>query len=224
MKGAAVETTTASSDVDVNATGRRGKDERARVDGPAYAPRQRERLIVVIVVRIRVRDLDRRSGRNGLRDAAHVRPAPPTRQRPDDDAQLVGACHGRIERRDDSRSQRHACAQAPATPRTGAAVICIRFLPNKTKILRGGRDSTCREFGPLALRMLKEFRRRKSCVNYRSDVVLPPSVLGTSGGGGAGNSSGCRDGSGGKRCLSQAPTGRRWRSRNDGQGRRMNGR
>ena len=138
MKGGAVATTTALSNVDVNATGCRGKDERARVDGPAYAPRQQERLIVVVVMCIHVCNLDRRSRQNGLRDAAHVRPAPPTRQQPGNDAQLVGACHGRIERRGDSWSQCHARAQATTTPRTGAAVICIRFLPNETKILKGG--------------------------------------------------------------------------------------
>jgi hypothetical protein len=42
--------------------------------------------------------------------------------------------------------------------------------------------------------------------------------VGTSCGGGGVNSGSCQDGGGGRRrrCLSQAATGRRWRSRNDG--------
>jgi hypothetical protein len=83
---------------------------------------------------------------------------------------------------------------------------------------------TCREFGLLAPQMLKEFCRRKSCVNCRSYVFLTPSVLGTSCGGGGVNSGSRRDGGEGRRCLSRAPMGRRWRSGNDGQGRRRNGR
>lgn len=73
-------------------------------------------------------------------------------------------------------------------------MTCIRFLPDGTKILTGGHDSTCREFGLLASRMLKEFRGHKSYVNCCSYVVLPTSVLGTSGGGGGANGGSRRDG------------------------------
>ena len=67
------------------------------------------------------------------------------------------------------------------TRRTGAAVTCIRFSPDGSKVLTGGHDSTCREFGLLASRMLKEFRGHKSYVNCCGYVVLPPSALGDGG-------------------------------------------
>ena len=63
----------------------------------------------------------------------------------------------------------------------GAAVTCIQFLPDGSKVLTGGQDSTCREFGLLSSRMLKEFRGHKSYVNCCSYVILPPSVLGNGG-------------------------------------------
>ncbi|KAL7541480.1 hypothetical protein ACHAWF_006944, partial [Thalassiosira exigua] len=63
----------------------------------------------------------------------------------------------------------------------GAAVTCIQFSPDGSKILTGGHDSTCREFGLLASRMLKEFRGHSSYVNCCSYAVLPPSVVGGSG-------------------------------------------
>jgi WD40 repeat-containing protein SMU1 len=63
----------------------------------------------------------------------------------------------------------------------GAAVICIQFLPDGSKVLTGGQDSTCREFGLLSSRMLKEFRGHKSYVNCCSYVILPSSVLGNGG-------------------------------------------
>jgi WD40 repeat-containing protein SMU1 len=63
----------------------------------------------------------------------------------------------------------------------GAAVTCIQFLPDGSKVLTGGQDSTCREFGLLNSRMLKEFRGHKSYVNCCSYVILPPSVLGNGG-------------------------------------------
>ncbi|EED92451.1 WD40-repeat protein [Thalassiosira pseudonana CCMP1335] len=47
----------------------------------------------------------------------------------------------------------------------GAAVTCIQFSPDGSKILTGGHDSTAREFGLLASRMLKEFRGHRSYVN-----------------------------------------------------------
>ncbi|KAL7543243.1 hypothetical protein ACHAXR_012597 [Thalassiosira sp. AJA248-18] len=74
--------------------------------------------------------------------------------------------------------------------KTGAAVTCIQFSPDGSKILTGGHDSTCREFGLMASRMLKEFRGHKSYVNCCGYVVLPHSaVAGASGGdvGGGGN-------------------------------------
>jgi hypothetical protein len=41
--------------------------------------------------------------------------------------------------------------------------LCIQFLSYGTKMLtRGGRNSMCREFGPLAPQMLKEFCGHKS--------------------------------------------------------------
>ena len=55
---------------------------------------------------------------------------------------------------------------------TGAAVTCIQFSPDGSKILTGGHDSTCREFGLLASRMLKEFRGHRSYVNCCGYVVL----------------------------------------------------
>jgi len=70
----------------------------------------------------------------------------------------------------------------------GAAVTCIQFSPDGSKILTGGHDSTCREFGLLTSRMLKEFRGHKSYVNCCSYVVLPPSVVGVNGGSNSGNS------------------------------------
>ena len=62
--------------------------------------------------------------------------------------------------------------------RTGAAVTCIQFSPDGSKVLTGGHDSTCREFGLLSSRMLKEFRGHTSYVNCCSYIVLPQSVLG----------------------------------------------
>lgn len=66
--------------------------------------------------------------------------------------------------------------------RTGAAVTCIQFSPDGSKVLTGGHDSTCREFGLLSSRMLKEFRGHTSYVNCCSYIVLPHSVLGLRGG------------------------------------------
>ena len=66
---------------------------------------------------------------------------------------------------------------------TGAAVTCLRFSPDGSKILTGGHDSTCREFGLLTSRMLKEFRGHASYVNCCSYVLLPPAVAGVVGGG-----------------------------------------
>lgn len=60
-------------------------------------------------------------------------------------------------------------------------MTCIRFSPDGSKVLTGGHDSTCREFGLLASRMLKEFRGHKSYVNCCGYVVLPPSALGDGG-------------------------------------------
>ncbi len=95
--------------------------------------------------------------------------------------------------------------------------LCIGFLPYGTKMLtRGGRDSTCREFEPL-----RNFADT-SHTRELSLLILPPSVLGTSCGGGGVNGSGRQDGGGGRRWLSRAPTGRRWRSGNDVRGRRRN--
>lgn len=54
----------------------------------------------------------------------------------------------------------------------GAAVTCIQFSPDGSKILTGGHDSTAREFGLLASRMLKEFRGHRSYVNCCSYVTL----------------------------------------------------
>ena len=65
---------------------------------------------------------------------------------------------------------------------TGAAVICIQFSPDGSKILTGGHDSTCREFGLLSSQMLKEFRGHTSYVNCCSYIVLPHTVLGVRGG------------------------------------------
>ena len=65
-------------------------------------------------------------------------------------------------------------------------MTCIRFSPDGSRILTGGHDSTCREFGLIASRMLKEFRGHKSYVNCCAYVVLPPTALGISGCGGEG--------------------------------------
>ena len=65
-------------------------------------------------------------------------------------------------------------------------MTCIQFSPDGSKILTGGHDSTCREFGLLASRMLKEFRGHKSYVNCCAYVVLPQSLVGGGGGAGAG--------------------------------------
>jgi hypothetical protein len=112
--------------------------------------------------------------------------------------------------------QTHACAHTPTTPQTGAVVTCTRFLPDGTKILMGGHNSICQEFRLLPLQILKEFCGHKSCMNCCSYVVLPPPVSGTSGGGGGANSCSCSlwDDGGGRRCLSRASTGRRWRRGN----------
>ncbi len=88
----------------------------------------------------------------------------------------------------------------------------------------GVHNSTCQEFGLLTPRTSKEFCGHESCMNCRSNVLLPPSVLGTSGGGGGVNGSICQDGNGGRGCLSRGPMGKRWRSANNGRGRRRNGR
>ena len=67
-------------------------------------------------------------------------------------------------------------------------MTCIQFSPDGSKILTGGHDSTCRGFGLLTSRMLKEFRGHKSYVNCCSYVILPQTLLGggssSSGGGG----------------------------------------
>ena len=68
---------------------------------------------------------------------------------------------------------------------TGAAVTCIQFSPDGSKILTGGHDSTCREFGLLTSRMLKEFRGHKSYVNCCNYVILSHSVAMGAGGGGS---------------------------------------
>mmetsp|Transcript_21247 Transcript_21247/g.44313 ORF Transcript_21247/g.44313 Transcript_21247/m.44313 type:complete len:778 (+) Transcript_21247:104-2437(+) len=78
----------------------------------------------------------------------------------------------------------------------GAAVTCIQFSPDSSKILTGGHDSTCREFGLLASRMLKEFRGHNSYVNCCSYVLLPPSVAGR--GAGSGNNGSSRHGADGR--------------------------
>eukprot|EP00956_Cyclotella_meneghiniana_P026838 scaffold59042_cov50-Cyclotella_meneghiniana.AAC.1 len=54
----------------------------------------------------------------------------------------------------------------------GAAVSCIQFSPDGSKVLTGGHDYTCREFGLLASRMLKEFRGHQSYVNCCSYVTI----------------------------------------------------
>ena len=61
----------------------------------------------------------------------------------------------------------------------GAAVTCIQFSPDGSKVLTGGHDSTCREFGLMSSRMLKEFRGHTSYVNCCSYVMIPTSVLGS---------------------------------------------
>ena len=63
------------------------------------------------------------------------------------------------------------------TSLTGAAVTCIQFSPDGSRVLTGGHDSTCREFGLLASRMLKEFRGHASYVNCCSYVTIPYSVV-----------------------------------------------
>ena len=68
---------------------------------------------------------------------------------------------------------------------TGAAVTCIQFSPDGSKILTGGHDSTCREFGLLTSRMLKEFRGHKSYVNCCNYVILSHSVAMGAGGSGS---------------------------------------
>jgi hypothetical protein len=65
------------------------------------------------------------------------------------------------------------------------------------------------EIGPLALQMLKNFCGRQSYANCCSKVVLPPSVLGTSGGGDGVKGSSHWDGGGGKGFSLQAPMERR---------------
>jgi len=66
----------------------------------------------------------------------------------------------------------------------GAAVTCIQFSPDGSKVLTGGHDSTCREFGLMSSRMLKEFRGHTSYVNCCSYVMIPYSVLGVGSGDG----------------------------------------
>ncbi len=65
------------------------------------------------------------------------------------------------------------------------------------------------EFGLLALQRLKEFRGCKSYASCCSDIVFPPSVLGTSGGGSGVNGSSRWDGGGGRGCLLRAPNHRK---------------
>ena len=59
----------------------------------------------------------------------------------------------------------------------GCAVTCIQFNPDASKVLTGGHDSTCREFGLLSSRMIKEFRGHKSYINCCSYVILPNSSV-----------------------------------------------
>jgi len=66
----------------------------------------------------------------------------------------------------------------------GAAVTCIQFSPDGSKVLTGGHDSTCREFGLMSSRMLKEFRGHTSFVNCCSYAMIPYSVLGVGSGDG----------------------------------------
>lgn len=62
--------------------------------------------------------------------------------------------------------------------RIGAAVSSIHFSPDGSKILTGGHDHTCREFGLLTSRMLKEFRGHKSYVNCCNYVPITSSTEG----------------------------------------------
>eukprot|EP00804_Cyclotella_cryptica_P030123 CCRYP_009533-RA/>CCRYP_009533-RA protein AED:0.40 eAED:0.40 QI:0/0.16/0/1/0.16/0/7/0/483 len=67
----------------------------------------------------------------------------------------------------------------------GAAVTCLQFSPDGSKVLTGGHDSTCREFGLLASRMLKEFRGHKSyvnCCNYHGASNILGVVTGSADG------------------------------------------
>jgi WD40 repeat-containing protein SMU1 len=59
----------------------------------------------------------------------------------------------------------------------GCAVTCIQFSPDGSKLLTGGHDSTCREFGLLSSRMIKEFRGHKSYINCCSYVILSNSSI-----------------------------------------------
>jgi WD40 repeat-containing protein SMU1 len=59
----------------------------------------------------------------------------------------------------------------------GCAVTCIQFSSDGSKVLTGGHDSTCREFGLLNCRMTKQFRGHKSYINCCSYIILPNSSI-----------------------------------------------
>ena len=70
----------------------------------------------------------------------------------------------------------------------GCAVTCLQFSPDGSKVLTGGHDSTCREFGLLSSRMIKEFRGHKSYINCCDYLILPNSSIVTRSEPGAGES------------------------------------
>jgi len=56
----------------------------------------------------------------------------------------------------------------------GGAVSCLDFSQDSSKVLSASQDSTCREFGLRANRMLREFRGHSSFVNYCAYVMIHP--------------------------------------------------
>ena len=64
-------------------------------------------------------------------------------------------------------------AHGGSSAKDGAAVTCLEFSPDSSKVLSGGHDSTVREHGLLSSRMLKQFVGHTSYVNCASYVTLP---------------------------------------------------
>ena len=64
-------------------------------------------------------------------------------------------------------------AHGGSSVKDGAAVTCLEFSPDSSKVLSGGHDSTVREHGLLSSKMLKQFVGHTSYVNCASYVTLP---------------------------------------------------
>lgn len=94
-----------------------------------------------------------------------------------DGTMLASACaHGTISvwRLETGRLLRRIeRAHGGSSAKDGAAVTCLEFSPDSSRVLSGGHDATVREHGLLSSRMMKQFVGHASYVNCASYVALP---------------------------------------------------